>query len=156
MRYFHHEPAEYCCPFCLLLQGSSDALLTRQDIVYQDKLVSAFISPRWWPNNCGHVIIIPNLHVENIYELRSQEAYALADATKRVALALRHTYQCEGVSTRQHNEPAGNQDVWHYHLHVFPRYEGDRLYESQPLPEFASAEQRLPYADKLRKYLSTL
>jgi histidine triad (HIT) family protein len=34
----------------------------------------------------------------------------------------------EGISTRQHNEPAGNQHVWHYHLHVFPRWNDDMLY----------------------------
>jgi diadenosine tetraphosphate (Ap4A) HIT family hydrolase len=37
----------------------------------------------------------------------------------------------DGTSTRQHNEPAGNQDVWHYHEHVFPRYDGDELYRRQ-------------------------
>lgn len=50
---------------------------------------------------------------------------------RRLALVLKQIHECPGVSTRQHNEPAGNQEVWHYHLHVFPRYDGDGLYGSR-------------------------
>jgi len=74
-------------------------------------------------------------------------------SSRRAALALKEAYQCGGVSTRQHNEPSGYQDVWHYHLHVFPRYENDDLYltyrEGAPLPP----EQRRIFAEKLKNYL---
>lgn len=53
---------------------------------------------------------------------------------------------------RQHNEPAGNQDVWHYHLHVFPRFVNDKLYKSDR--ENTKPEERLEYAQKLRHYLN--
>lgn len=43
---------------------------------------------------------------------------------------MKQAFGCDGVSTRQHNEPAGDQDVWHFHLHVFPRWTGDDLYRS--------------------------
>jgi histidine triad (HIT) family protein len=43
---------------------------------------------------------------------------------------LRRAYACDGTSLRQHNEPAGNQDVWHHHVHVFPRFTGDELYRT--------------------------
>ena len=44
---------------------------------------------------------------------------------------LKEALACDGTSTRQHNEPAGNQhDMWHLHVHVFPRYDGDNLYAS--------------------------
>jgi diadenosine tetraphosphate (Ap4A) HIT family hydrolase len=46
-------------------------------------------------------------------------------AIRDTALALKTAFDCPGVSTRQHNEPAGNQDVWHLHVHVFPRFESD-------------------------------
>ena len=52
------------------------------------------------------------------------------------------------------NEPAGYQDVWHLHVHVFPRYPGDELYSSMPLPELASRSERTPYAERLRDYLT--
>jgi histidine triad (HIT) family protein len=150
---FTHEPENYQCPFCLFLQGNERGVPTKQDVVYQNVIVTVFISPRWWPNNPGHVIIIPNIHVENIYDLPRAEAHAIQDTAQLLALALKHTYHCHGISTRQHNEPAGGQDVWHYHLHVFPRYEQDDLYRLRPLQEFVSAEQRLVYAERLRTYL---
>jgi histidine triad (HIT) family protein len=55
------------------------------------------------------------------------------DLVREVAIAIRQTYGCKGVSTRQHNEPAGNQDAWRYHVHVFPRYADDQLYSSAPI-----------------------
>jgi histidine triad (HIT) family protein len=64
---------------------------------------------------------------------------------------MKAAYGCDGTSTRQHNEPAGNQDVWHYHMHVFPRYAGDRLYLTQRAP--MAAEERASYAGRLRQEL---
>jgi histidine triad (HIT) family protein len=76
------------------------------------------------------------------------------DVVREVAIGMRRTYDCEGVSTRQHNEPTGYQDAWHYHVHVFPRYEGDDLYNTQHLPEPATAAEREPYAFRLREYFA--
>ena len=59
---------------------------------------------------------------------------------------------CDGVSTRQHNEPAGNQDVWHFHQHVFPRYKGDELYRSEKFRY--DDDERSHYANLLREALS--
>jgi histidine triad (HIT) family protein len=67
-------------------------------------------------------------------------------------LALKKAYACDGVSTRQHNEPAGGQDVWHYHLHVFPRFAGDDLYRSGYRE--TTPDERRPYADRLREALA--
>ena len=151
---FNHEPEGYVCPFCRLVQGGENAINSQQDIIYQDELATAFISPRWWPNNEGHVLIVPNEHFENIYDLPSKYVHHIQDVAREVAIAFKHAYRCDGVSTRQHNEPSGNQEVWHYHLHVFPRYEGDNLYQSKPHRGFASAEKRVIYAEKLRAYLN--
>ncbi len=151
---FHHEPKEYACPFCLLVQGGESKYNSQQDIVYQDGLTTAFISPRWWPNNPGNVIIIPNEHFENMYDLPSEYAHHIQDIAREVAIAMKEMYTCDGVSTRQHNEPAGGQDVWHYHLHVFPRYNGDNLYLSSALKDVVPLEKRIVYAERLREYLS--
>jgi len=152
---FNHEPHDYTCPFCLLAQGGEDTYNSQQDIFYKDKLVTAFVSPRWWPNNPGNVLIIPNNHFENIYDLPARYAHRIQDVAKEVALAFKNVYSCEGVSTRQHNEPAGGQDVWHYHLHVFPRYKNDSLYQSLPLPEFVSFDKRIVYAERLREFFNS-
>jgi len=149
---YNHAPSDYVCPFCLIAKGiKNNNINTKQnDIILQDDYVTAFISSCWWKNNKGHVIIIPNKHIENIYDLSSEISYRIHDLEKDIAIALKETYRCDGVSSRQHNEPCGNQDVWHYHLHVFPRYENDNLYNSEK--ENTKPEDRLEYAIKLKDY----
>jgi diadenosine tetraphosphate (Ap4A) HIT family hydrolase len=51
------------------------------------------------------------------------------------------------------NEPAGNQDVWHLHVHVFPRHDGDRSYGRHEETRWVGAEERAPYADLLSAHL---
>ncbi len=150
---FNHEPDKYVCPFCLFLQGGDNTLNRPQDLIYQDNLVTAFIAPYWWPKNEGNALIIPNEHFENLYDLPQQYAYRIQDVAKEIAIAFKNVYACHGVSTRQHNEPAGGQDVWHYHLHVFPRYEGDNLYTSVRSREIASSKKRQLYAEELRRFM---
>ncbi len=147
---YNHAPEDYRCPFCAILAGD-DAVPTKQsDIVYRDASVTAFLPLHWWPNNPGHVVVVPNRHIENFYDMPPDVLLAVQQAAQQIAIAFKCVYQCEGTSTRQHNEPAGNQDVWHYHLHVFPRYPGDELYGSRP--RLTTAEERRPYAARLRSY----
>lgn len=150
-----HEPPGYQCPFCNLLAGHSDGVTKVEDIVRRTEQAAAFVSPRWWPHNAGHVLVVPTAHHENLYSIPADAYRAVGDLVREVAVAIRATYGCDGVSTRQHNEPAGNQDVWHLHVHVFPRYEGDRLYKSSPLPGWADPADRQVYAERLRAYFTS-
>jgi len=147
-----HAPANYICPFCLVAQGvENEHVWTKQDdVVYRDAFVTAFIAASCWPNNKGHVLIIPNGHYENIYELPDALSAKIHALEREIALAFKEVYRCGGVSSRQHNEPCGNQDVWHNHLHVFPRYPNDNLYKTSREP-FPPGERKL-YADRLRAY----
>ncbi|WP_151734307.1 HIT family protein ['Paenibacillus yunnanensis' Narsing Rao et al. 2020] len=149
-----HMPDSYPCPFCLLLQGTKDSRVESKitDIFYRDKNITAFIASRWFVNNPGHVLIIPNEHIENIYSLPGEISDAIHRFEIETAKALKQVYGCDGVSSRQHNEPAGNQDVWHYHLHVFPRYRNDELYTSAHRK--TTADERKVYADKLRNHFN--
>jgi histidine triad (HIT) family protein len=156
---YNHAPENYDCALCRI--ANNDFAPTRprtrpEDIILQTPLATAFISAYWWPNNPGHVLIIPNKHFENIYELPLEYATEIHRLAQKISLAFKVVYRCDGVSTRQHNEPAGNQESWHYHLHVFPRYLNDDLYILFPHRRLTTLEQRLPYAQKLRDYFSSL
>jgi histidine triad (HIT) family protein len=150
---YNHAPENYICPFCLLVQGIENEHLSsvQTDIIYHNKWVTAIIGSHQWPNNAGNVIIIPNEHYENIYDLPVYYTPKIHAVAKAVALAMKLAFVCDGVSTRQHNEPAGNQDVWHYHLHVTPRYENDEFYSTRR--QFMPVDERAKYAQKLREYL---
>ncbi len=151
---YTHAPDNYHCPFCLLVQGIENPHVAsvQSDIIYHNPAITAFISAGQYPNNLVSVIIVPNEHYENIYDLPVHYALDIHWLARLVALAMKAAFACDGISTRQHNEPAGNQDVWHYHLHVIPRYPDDRFYLTSsaimPVPE------RARYADLLRRELT--
>lgn len=153
-----HAPPDYECPLCRIARGldNEGGWTKRSDVVHRDDVLTAFISAKWWPGNPGHVIIIPNAHFENIYEMPDGLLAAIASMGKRVAIALKTAYGCDATSLRQHNEPAGNQDVWHYHLHVFPRYTGDELYVCHEESRLTTPAERDPYARKLRRALASI
>jgi histidine triad (HIT) family protein len=149
-----HEPPGYDCPFCRVARGEETDYNRHDDVVWRDPETVAFVSPRWWPANAGHVIVIPCAHVENLYAVDDELLGAVQATVKRVAIAMRTAYGCAGTSTRQHNEPAAGQDVWHYHVHVFPREQGDGLYARDAEYRWATADERAPYAARLRAEVS--
>ena len=152
---FNHRPENYTCPLCQIAKGETTAKGSSEaDVIFRDDSITAFVAGKWWRSNPGHVIIIPNDHIENIYDMPEVIGHKIFNLSKKVALALKETYICDGISTRQHNEPAGNQDVWHFHLHVFPRYEGDNLYLNHEDTYWPTPEEKKPYADKLKAYLT--
>lgn len=149
---YNHAPEDYACPFCLLLDRVKNEHVqsVSSDIFYRSVYVSAFISSRQWTHNHGYALVIPNQHYENIYDLPVEYGGKIFGLVQKISLAMKYQYGCDGISTRQHNEPAGYQDVWHYHIHVFPRYTGDHLYTAD-YTEMAVAE-RAKYAKQLRDY----
>jgi histidine triad (HIT) family protein len=150
---FNHEPPGYECPFCALLRGEDTERPHADDIVVRRDQATAFIASSWWPRNHGHVLVVPNAHYENLFDVPSEYAYRVHDLSREIAIALREVYDCEGVSTRQHNGPAGDQTVWHYHVHVFPRYADDHLYGN--VPARIQPGQRRAYAERLRTWFAS-
>jgi histidine triad (HIT) family protein len=75
----------------------------------------------------GHGLVIVKPHVENIYSLDDTLAAAVFQATTRLAKAVKAATGCDGVTLFQANEVAGGQTVFHFHIHVLPRFKGDEL-----------------------------
>lgn len=152
-----YAPPDYDCPFCRIARsdfrgqviGGAEADALRMPDV------TAFVSSHWWPRNEGSVIVIPNAHFESIFDLPAEAAAQIHIVAQRVAVAMTSVYRCEGISTRQHNGPAGGQDVWHYHLHVQPRWRNDRLYERTAERFRAPPNERASRAALLRAALDS-
>ena len=144
---YNHAPSGYDCFVCRLVAGDSDAAI----VVAESERAIAIVSSRVWGSSPGHVLVLPERHVENIYDLDDDDALVVHRLTRRVAIGLKEALACDGVSTRQHNEPAGGQDVWHYHVHVFPRYVRDGLYGSSPRD--STLKERRAFAERLRPAL---
>lgn len=157
--YLHksHEPPGYNCPFCELLAGgplSQDNLCVPTDLVYRDKMVAVIMACDGFGDYGGHAMVIPTAHLESLYDLDDAVASEIMIMTRQLALAMKLAWNPEGTSTRQHNEPAGNQHVWHYHQHVFPRYADDNLYRQ--LRHRVPADIRARKAAELTEALARL
>jgi histidine triad (HIT) family protein len=153
---FKHAPNDYKCPICLGVQSieNDDTLLKQADLVFKDDLVSVFINSFWIDTAKGHVIVVPNEHYENLYEIPQEVGHRIFDISQKIALAMKEAYKCDGITTRQNNEPAGNQHAFHYHLHIFPRYEGDSYNENMTKKSMLSKpEDRIEYVNKLKNEL---
>jgi histidine triad (HIT) family protein len=143
------------CAFCRFIQGEESEWNCLEDVVWRDEDTVAFVSPAWWPRNNGHVIVVPTRHARSLEDIVPADLAAVYATAQRVAIALRVAYGCPGTSTRQHNDRSAGQEIPHFHVHVFPRYEDDRLYELTPERRFVGADERRPYAERLRAALSS-
>jgi histidine triad (HIT) family protein len=129
-------------------------ITNREDVVFRSADTTAFVASHQWPDNAGHVLVVPNEHYENLYLLPISLADPLQRTTQLIARAIKLAFDCPGISTRQHNEPAGGQDVWHYHVHVFPRYDEDGLYGAER--RAVAAAERKSQAQMIRDALNAL
>lgn len=148
-----HAPADYHCPICLGIQGieNEHTYLRRADLVINDGTVSAFINSFWIAGNEGHVIIVPNQHYENLYDVPAEVGRQIFTMSQRMALAMKEAYQCDGITLRQNNEPAGDQHAFHYHLHVFPRYKDDNFNQQAVDGTYLSEpSDRIVFKDRLQ------
>lgn len=136
------------CVFCRIAMGRlPDPIVLRTDqlIVFCPQA----------PIQRGHSLIVPQRHVPNLYELPDDLAGPILQMAARVARALKQEFAADGISLRQHNDPAGGQDVFHFHLHVIPRYLGDAERMNTRLPALEHTEQ-VEIACRLRASLLAL
>ena len=157
MRGVTHAPPGYDCPFCRIARSEFGGRVIggAEADVLRTPEVTAFVGSHWWPRNEGSVIVIPNAHFESIFDLPAEAAAQIHTVAQRVAVAMTSVYRCHGISTRQHNGPDGGQEVWHYHLHVLPRWRNDRLYERTAERFRAPSDERVSRAAMLRAALSS-
>ena len=92
--------------------------------MYADPVVLAFLDRS--PATEGHTLVVPRKHYPDLTRLPEEVGSQLWTAAHRIARSLRRTpLRCEGVSLTLADGEAAGQEVFHTHLHVFPRYCGD-------------------------------
>lgn len=107
------------CIFCKIVQKEVPA-----SIIYEDDIVIAFMTIE--PVNPGHFLIIPKKHMPYLADMDEETGGYLFKITMRLAEALRQSgIKVEGVNLFLADGEAAFQEVFHAHMHVFPRFEGD-------------------------------
>lgn len=112
---------EQDCPFCEIIdRDDPDA---RE--VYRDEHTVAFFPTE--PAVIGHTMVIPRMHLPDIWHLEDATAQQLSLTTLRIATAIRDTLHPDGLNIIQSNGEAASQSVFHLHVHLVPRMDGDRI-----------------------------
>jgi histidine triad (HIT) family protein len=146
-----NAPAGYECPFCgiaaTLPQASPESAVV---LVQQD--VFALVPLHHYGGIRGNCLIAPRRHFENVLDIPDELGNEFFRAARRLSAAMQLAFGCDGISTRQHNGPAGDQDVWHFHLHVIPRFQGDNLHGGQKV--LYEKDERQDVASRLRAALT--
>lgn len=108
------------CVFCKIVNNEFDSFKLYEDnnfLVIFDKFPASF----------GHTLILTKKHYENLFELDEYVASEVLVLAQKVAIALKEATGCNGVNILQNNGKVAGQEIFHYHLHVIPRYENDNV-----------------------------
>ena len=130
------------CIFCKIVAGELPA-----EKLDEDEHTVSFMDLNPWTR--GHALVIPRNHSTNLYEIDDDDLRHYAVAARRLAKRIKDRLGCDGINLLNAAEPAAWQTVFHFHLHVIPRYEDDSL-EVPTRPQEASAENLAGVAREIR------
>ncbi|TMB93183.1 MAG: HIT domain-containing protein, partial [Chloroflexi bacterium] len=140
------------CIFCEVVEQTRPA-----HVIYETPATVAFLDQLRQPHDPAHVLVIPKAHVENIYAVDDALGAELFAAHALVARAVKRAFGPEGITTWSSNEPGANQEVPHFHLHVYPRRFGVPYPPVITKPETPVADDVLAQsADRLRRAITDL
>jgi histidine triad (HIT) family protein len=114
------------CVFCRIVAKQIPA-----SVVYEDGETLAFMD--LGQVNPGHVLVAAKGHAENVYALDDVQAAAVFRTAVKVARSVRDAFSPQGLSIYQANGSAAGQTVFHFHMHVVPRYENDGMNLTWPV-----------------------
>jgi histidine triad (HIT) family protein len=130
------------CIFCKILAGELPA-----EKVDEDEHTVAFMDINPWTR--GHAVVITRRHTANLYEIGEDDLSRTMAASQRLARRMKERLGCDGINLLNSCEPAAWQTIFHFHVHVIPRYDDDPL-ELPTRPRQAEAEELAEVAAELR------
>lgn len=106
------------CIFCKIAAGDIPS-----KTLYEDEDFRVILD--LGPAARGHALILPKDHFRNLFDLPEETAEKAIVLAKKMALRMREKLGCDGLNLVQNNEETAGQTVFHFHMHIIPRYEGD-------------------------------
>ena len=108
------------CIFCKIANGEIPAAT-----IYEDEDFRVILD--LGPASTGHALILPKSHAANIYELPDELAAKAMILAKKMATKMTEKLECDGFNIVQNNGEVAGQTVFHFHMHLIPRYAGDSV-----------------------------
>jgi len=133
------------CVFCRIMAKQIPA-----SVVHEDEHTLAFMD--LGQVNPGHVLVAVKAHAENVYALDDVQAAAVFRSVAKVARAVRDAFSPQGLSIYQANGTPAGQTVFHFHIHLVPRYENDGMNLTWPVKN-PPRDQLEANATKIRAHL---
>ncbi|MEK7568931.1 MAG: HIT family protein [Patescibacteria group bacterium] len=106
------------CLFCKIIAGE---IPTQK--VYEDEHTLAFLDIH--PVNIGHTLVIPKVHHTNLYDTPDETLAHIMTVVKKLSIAIKSAMNADGINIEMNNDPVAGQIIFHTHLHIVPRFEGD-------------------------------
>jgi histidine triad (HIT) family protein len=113
-------PAVNGCIFCAIVAGRSPS-----ETVYEDEHAIAFMDIN--PALDGHTLVVPRTHTPDLWEIPEADARNVMGATVRVAAIIRKALEPDGINIMHATGVVAFQSVFHFHLHLIPRWSGDPI-----------------------------
>ena len=107
------------CIFCKIIAGEIPSYT-----IYEDEEFKVFLDIN--PASKGHALIVPKTHYANLYEIDEEVAARAMKLAKKLATRMTKVLGCDGFNLLQNNNEAAGQTVFHFHLHLIPRYENPK------------------------------
>ena len=108
------------CIFCKIIAQEIPG-----HIIYENEHILAFLDISQTTE--GHTLIIPKKHRVDIFEMEASLMEQVHSVVPKIASALKKTFECSGINIVNNNGALAGQTVFHYHIHLIPRYEKDRF-----------------------------
>lgn len=128
------------CIFCRIVNGDIPSAT-----IYEDEEFKAFFDG--YPSSLGHTLVVPKNHVADIFQIDAAQGARLFALVISLAKKLKTALGCDSVNILQNNGRAAGQTVFHFHVHIIPRYEGDDVNihwkTVKPAPEETERLRRL-------------
>lgn len=106
------------CIFCKIANGEIPS-----NTLYEDDDFRVILDIE--PATKGHALILPKKHFANLYEIDDERASKVLLVAKQMATKMQKALNCDGLNVVQNNGVAAGQTVFHFHMHLVPRYEQD-------------------------------
>ena len=108
------------CIFCKIIAGEIPSYT-----IYEDEDFKVFLDVN--PASKGHALIVPKVHYANIYDIDEEVAAKAMKLAKKLATRMTDVLGCEGFNILQNNNETAGQTVFHFHIHLIPRYESAKM-----------------------------
>ncbi|MCU0615986.1 MAG: HIT family protein [Gemmatimonadaceae bacterium] len=119
--------AGHHCIFCDLIKGAAEV-----SMCYEDQQVIAFMDIQ--PVNQGHVLVVPREHYETLRDIPRDVGQHMYDVATRLIPVIQEVSGAEDMNIVVNSGAAAGQNVFHYHIHLIPRREGDGFDVPLPFP----------------------